>query len=179
MMGDSGDVTYPMYLLNGRPDNDPETFTAKPGERVRLRIINAGADTIFTVALADHRLRVTHTDGFPVRPVPTSAIRIGMGERYDAVVDVSDGAFALVAEPLGKSGLARAILRTSSSAPAPSTRTRRELIVTRCRSLRCRSANPPRYRLSNRTVSKTSPWRGPWRRMCGPSTAPRTNTPLR
>ena len=124
MMGDSGDVTYPMYLLNGRPGNDPETFTAKPGERVRLRIINAGADTIFTVALADHRLRVTHTDGFPVRPVPTSAIRIGMGERYDAVVDVSDGAFALVAEPLGKSGLARAILRTSRSAPAPSTRTR-------------------------------------------------------
>ena len=91
MMADGGDVTYPLYLINGRPDNDPDVFPAKPGDRVRLRIINAGADTIFTVALADHELSVTHTDGYPVRPVATSALRIGMGERYDAVVDLADG----------------------------------------------------------------------------------------
>lgn len=119
MMRDGGDVSYPLYLINGRPDNDPETFTAKPGDRVRLRIINAGADTIFTVALADHELLVTHTDGYPVRPVPTSAISVGMGERYDAIIDVADGAFALVAEPAGKEGLARAILRTSPAAATP------------------------------------------------------------
>jgi len=119
MMSDGGDVTYPLHLINGRPDDDPETLAARPGDRVRLRIINAGADTIFTVALADHQLRVTHTDGYPVRPVATSALRIGMGERYDAIVDLSDGAFALVAEPVGKPGLARAVVRTSRSAAAP------------------------------------------------------------
>ncbi len=119
MMADGGDVTYPLYLINGRPDNDPDVFPAKPGDRVRLRIINAGADTIFTVALADHELSVTHTDGYPVRPVATSALRIGMGERYDAVVDLADGVFALVAEPVRKSGRARAILRTSRTAPTP------------------------------------------------------------
>jgi len=52
---------------------------------VRLRIVNAGADTAFRVALAGHRLTVTHTDGFPVRPVTGDALLVGMGERYDAV----------------------------------------------------------------------------------------------
>jgi FtsP/CotA-like multicopper oxidase with cupredoxin domain len=117
MMGaDSGDVTYPMFLINGRPTNDPDALTAKPGQKVRLRIINAGADTIFDVALAGHDLTVTHTDGYPVNPVTAPKLRLGMGERYDATITLADGVFALVAEPVGKDGLARAIIRTSSGA---------------------------------------------------------------
>jgi len=115
---DGGDVTYPLYLVNGRAPTDPAVLTAKPGRRVRLRIINAAADTIFAVALAGHELSVTHTDGYPVQPVATSALRIGMGERYDAVVTLADGVFPLVAEPVGKSGLARALVRTGAG-PAP------------------------------------------------------------
>ena len=42
-----------------------------------------------------------------------------MGERYDAVVNLGDGVFPLVAEPVGKAGLARALVRTGAgSAPA-------------------------------------------------------------
>jgi FtsP/CotA-like multicopper oxidase with cupredoxin domain len=115
---DGGDVTYPLYLINGRAATDPDVLTAKPGQRVRLRIINAGADTIFTVALGGHDLNVTHTDGYPVQPVTTSALRVGMGERYDAVVTLTDGFFSLVAEPVGKRGLARALVRTGAG-PAP------------------------------------------------------------
>jgi FtsP/CotA-like multicopper oxidase with cupredoxin domain len=119
MMGaDSGDVTYPLFLVNGRPANDPDTLAATPGQKVRLRIINAGADTVFDVALAGHDLTVTHTDGYPVNPVTAPALRIGMGERYDATVTLADGVFALVAEPVGKDGLARAIIRTGSG-PVP------------------------------------------------------------
>lgn len=118
-----GDVDYPLYLVNGRASSDPDTLAARPGDRVRLRIINASADTVFTVALAGHDLTVTHTDGYPVQPVTTSAVRIGMGERYDATVTLADGAFALVAEPVGKRGLARALVRTGSgSAPGESFR---------------------------------------------------------
>lgn len=111
---DGGDVTYPMYLINGRPKNDPEVFTAKSGERIRIRIINSGADTIFDVALAQHIMTVTHSDGFPVEPYETSLLRIGMGERYDVVVTVADGVFPLVAQPVGKNDLARALIRTAS-----------------------------------------------------------------
>ena len=72
-------------------------LAAKPGQRVRLRIINAGSDTIFDVALGGHDLTVTHSDGFPVQPVATGSVRIAMGERYDATVTLSDGVFPLVA----------------------------------------------------------------------------------
>lgn len=113
---DGGDVTYPMFLINGRPAADPDGLRVRPGDRVRLRIINAGADTLFTVAVAGHRMLVTHTDGYPVRPVAAHALRIGMGERYDVIVEVRDGVFPVVAQPVGKTGQALAVLR---SAPGP------------------------------------------------------------
>ena len=114
--GDAGDVTYPYFLVNGRVATAPETFRAKAGQRVRLRIINAASDTIFTVALGGHRLRITHTDGFPVKPAEVDAFYIGMGERYDAIVTLEDGVFPLVARPFGKTsgGQAVALVRTAS-----------------------------------------------------------------
>jgi FtsP/CotA-like multicopper oxidase with cupredoxin domain len=122
---DAGDVEYPMYLINGRAPSDPKTLAARPGDRVLLRIINASADTVFDVALDSHDLTVTHTDGFPVQPVTSSALRIGMGERYDAVVTLSDGVFALIAAPVGKRGMGRALVRTGSgSAPGEAIRPR-------------------------------------------------------
>jgi FtsP/CotA-like multicopper oxidase with cupredoxin domain len=116
MSGDGGDVTYPLFLINGRTTSDPDVLAAKPGDRVRLRIINAAADTIFMVALDGHDLSVTHTDGYPVNPVATSTLQIGMGERYDVIVTLRDGVFPLVAQPVGKKGLARALVRTGSGA---------------------------------------------------------------
>lgn len=117
---DAGDVTYPHYLVNGKAPEAPDVLAAKPGDRVRLRIINAAADTIFTVALGGHRMEVTHTDGFPVKPQETDALAIGMGERYDAIVTIADGVFPFVAAPMGKDGQAMALIRTGSgAAPAP------------------------------------------------------------
>ncbi len=117
--GDAGDVVYPHYLVNGRTPADPEVLSAKPGQRVRIRVINAGADTIFTVALGGHEMRVIATDGWPVKPVMTDAFHIGMGERYDVEVTLGDGVFPLVAVPFGKKGVARALVRTGPGrAPA-------------------------------------------------------------
>lgn len=111
---DGGDVTYPMFLINGKPAADPDVLRAKRGDRVRLRIINAGADTVFTVAVGGHQMRVTHSDGFAVRPVNAQSVRIGMGERYDAIVEVADGVFPVVAEPVGKTGYGLAVIRSAS-----------------------------------------------------------------
>jgi FtsP/CotA-like multicopper oxidase with cupredoxin domain len=120
---DGGDVDYPLYLINGGAPGDPDVLNARSGQRVRLRIINAAADTIFNVALAGHDLRITHTDGYPVVPVSTPLLQVGMGERYDAIVTLDDGLFALVAEPVGKEGSARALVRTGSGrVPPPSYR---------------------------------------------------------
>jgi len=121
VFGDAGDLTYPHYLVNGRVASAPRTLTGTPGQRVRIRVVNAASDTVFAVALGGHRMDVTHTDGHPVRRQPTGAFYIGMGERYDVEVTLEDGVFPLVAQPVGKAGLARALVRTGSgSTPSAS-----------------------------------------------------------
>ncbi|GHF36772.1 multicopper oxidase family protein [Streptomyces sp. NRRL_ISP-5395] len=121
--GDAGDVAYPHYLVNGRVPEDPSSFSARPGDRIRLRIINAGGDTAFRVALGGHRMTVTHTDGFPVRHATGDALLLGMGERYDVLVTAEDGVFPLTALAEGKKASALAVLRTGSGrAPAASVR---------------------------------------------------------
>ena len=115
--GDAGDIAYPYYLINGRIPASPTSFSAKPGQRIRIRFINTGADTSFRVALAGHSMTVTHTDGYPVVPKRVDALLIGMAERYDVVVTAADGVFPLVALAEGKNALARALLSTGAGSP--------------------------------------------------------------
>lgn len=122
---DTGDVDYPIYLANGRIATAPHAIRARPGQRVRLRLINAGSDTAFRVAIGGHRMTVTHSDGFPVRPVDVDTLLVAMGERYDMTVTLGDGVFPLVASAEGKHGQALLLLRTGSGdAPMPDVRPR-------------------------------------------------------
>jgi FtsP/CotA-like multicopper oxidase with cupredoxin domain len=131
-MGAAGDVDYPAYLANGRLPEAPAGYTGKPGRRVRLRMINAAADTTFDVAVPGRRLQVTHTDGFPVVPVHVDTLQLSMGERYDAVVTLPDGATPLVAVPTGKPGTpARILLRAGSGAVPPADLVPQEILTGR------------------------------------------------
>lgn len=123
MLGGAGDIDYPHYLVNGRTAGAPATLTAKPGQRVRIRIINAASDTAFRVALGGHRLTTTHSDGFAIQQATTDALLIAMGERYDVVVTLGDGTFPLVAAAEGKNGQGLAVVRTGGGrAPGPDVR---------------------------------------------------------
>jgi len=119
--GDAGDVRYPYYLINGRVRHAPRTFTARPGQRARIRFINAAADTAFRVALGGHTMTVTHTDGYPVAPVRADALLIGMAERYDVQVTLADGVFPLTALAEGKNATALALVRTGRGDRPPAT----------------------------------------------------------
>jgi FtsP/CotA-like multicopper oxidase with cupredoxin domain len=114
--GDAGDVRYPYYLINGRVRTAPRTFTARPGQRARIRFINAAADTAFRIAFGGHTMTVTHTDGYPVIPVQAGALLLGMGERYDVQVTLGDGVFPLTALAEGKNSTALALVRTGAGA---------------------------------------------------------------
>ena len=46
----------------------PQTRDYRAGQRIRLRVINAGSDTAFRVAMPDTDLNVIATDGYPVMP---------------------------------------------------------------------------------------------------------------
>lgn len=125
MAGFAGDVSYPLHLINGRAPSERDTVIAKPGQRVRMRLVNAGSDTAYRVAVTGHRLTVTHADGFPVTPVEVDAVVLGMGERYDIVVTALSGAFPIVAVPEGKADAsAEAVLRTADTSASPPTGTR-------------------------------------------------------
>lgn len=110
-------IAYPLHLINGRPPNDPAVITAAPGSRLRLRIINAGAETPYRFAIAGHRLTVVAVDGYDVVPAEADTILIGMAQRYDVLVTVASGAWPVVAAVEGRPGYASTVLRSSDSAP--------------------------------------------------------------
>lgn len=121
---DPGDVPdYPLYLVNGRPPDAPATVDVRRGDRIRLRLVNPSADTMYLVFVEGHELQVVAADGMAVRPVRTDAVVLGMGERYDVLIDAGGvGARRIVGLPLGKRGRAVALLRrrgTTTRAPAP------------------------------------------------------------
>jgi FtsP/CotA-like multicopper oxidase with cupredoxin domain len=113
---DGGDVTYPYFLINGRTTKDPQVKDYRAGQRVRLRIINAGADTAFRVAVPDTELNVTHTDGYPVVPHRTNAVILGMGERADAIITLGSSV-PVIAAAEGKDGYAQMNLRVNGGQP--------------------------------------------------------------
>ncbi|WP_275466405.1 multicopper oxidase family protein [Streptomyces noursei] len=109
----SDSIDHPFHLINGRAARDRETFRAKPGDRIRIRLINAAAATAYRVALGGHNMTVTHTDGYPVKHKTTDSLLIAMGERFDVLVTAKDGVFPLTALSAGsKNQTAQALLRT-------------------------------------------------------------------
>lgn len=116
-------VGYASYLVNGRPPDDPETMSVRREEKARLRLMNPAAETIFRFAIAGHKLTVTHADGLPVEPVEVDSLRIGMGERYDVILEADNpGVWQVAASAEGKNGLGRALLRyeeNGESSPPP------------------------------------------------------------
>ena len=107
------DVTGSTYtfLINGHGPKDNWTGLFKPGERVRLRFVNAGAMTIFNVRIPGLKLSVVQADGQNVRPVTVDEFQISPAETYDIIVQpTEDQAYTLVAEAADRSGMGRATL---------------------------------------------------------------------
>ena len=96
-MGD--EVAYVAHCINGASYPRTAPLRVRVGQRVRLRILNANPTQTRYVRLAGHRLHVTHADGNPlVRPLDVDALRVGVGERYDAWFEVgAPGAWLLQA----------------------------------------------------------------------------------
>ena len=126
---DVSDVTGSTYtyLVNGYGPTDNWTALFRPGERVRLRIINASAMTTFNVRVPGLPMTIVQADGLNVRPFEVDEFQIGVAETYDAVVTPRDErAYTLVGESVDRSGLARMTLapREGMAADVPPLRKR-------------------------------------------------------
>lgn len=84
---DLADVYYDRFLLNGMPQ---QTFSAKAGEQIRLRIIDGSATTFFYLQFAGGPLQVIAADGLPVQPFDEPRLLIGVAETYDVIVTVPE-----------------------------------------------------------------------------------------
>jgi len=125
-IADGTGTTY-TYLVNGHGPRDNWTGLFRPGERVRLRIINASSMTTFNVRIPGLPLTIVQADGLNVKPVTVDEFQIGVAETYDAIVTPTDGrAFTLVGESVDRSGMARATLapRAGMVAAVPALRNR-------------------------------------------------------
>ena len=126
---DISDVTGAVYrfLINGHGPSDNWMALFTPGERVRLRFINSGAQTIFNVRIPGLRMTVVAADGQEVRPVEVDEFQIGNAETYDVIVrPTEDRAFTIVSEAVDRSGMGRATLapRPGMTAEVPPLRER-------------------------------------------------------
>jgi CopA family copper-resistance protein len=131
---DIADVTGSTYtyLMNGLPSAANWTALFRPGERVRLRIINAGAGSFFDVRIPGLEMTVIQASGQNVQPVVTDEIRIEIAQTYDVIVQPKDDrAYTIFAESMDRSGFARGTLapRAGMSAPIPPRRPRPTLTM--------------------------------------------------
>lgn len=110
---DIADVTGAIYhfLINGQTPAMHKTYLFKPGEKLRLRFINASAMTHFDVRLPGLKMQVIAADGQPVKPVDVEEFRIAVAETYDVLVEPqTEQAYAIFAEAMDRSGYAHASL---------------------------------------------------------------------
>lgn len=114
---DVSDVAYDAFLINGQRETG---LAAKPGERIRLRIINAAASTYFYLNSATGPLSIIAADGNEVQPIRQNRLLIGMAETYDLLMTVpSGGAYEFRATAQDGSGHASVFLGSGEKRPAP------------------------------------------------------------
>ncbi|MES2777663.1 MAG: multicopper oxidase domain-containing protein [Bacteroidota bacterium] len=85
---DVSDVFYDKFLVNGANQNEQPQF--KKGDKVRLRIANAGASDYFWLTWAGGKITVVATDGNDVEPVEVDRLIIAVSETYDVVVTLPE-----------------------------------------------------------------------------------------
>lgn len=85
---DVSDVYYDRFLINGRNQDEHPEF--KAGDKVRLRIANAGASSYFWLTYSGGKITVVATDGNDVEPVEVDRLMIAVSETYDVVVTIPE-----------------------------------------------------------------------------------------
>jgi FtsP/CotA-like multicopper oxidase with cupredoxin domain len=110
---DLSDVTGYTFLVNGKSPQQNWTALFKPGERVRLRFINASAMSLFDVRIPGLKMDVVQSDGQNVEPVAVDEFRFAPAETYDVIVTPRDDkAYTIAAESIDRSGFAIGTLAT-------------------------------------------------------------------
>ena len=85
---DVSDVYYDRFLINGNVESQLSQF--KAGDKVRLRISNAGASTYFWLNYGGGKFQVVANDGNDVEPTEVDRLIIAVSETYDIVLTIPE-----------------------------------------------------------------------------------------
>ncbi len=115
---DISDVYYDKFLCNGKPVLNLNNL--KPGEKVRLRVVNGSTATYFYLNYAGGPLTIISADGLPVVPISVNKVLIAVAETYDFLLTVPEkGSFELRATAQDGSGHTSAFLGQGYRVIAP------------------------------------------------------------
>ncbi|MDC7994145.1 MULTISPECIES: multicopper oxidase domain-containing protein [Flavobacteriaceae] len=113
---DIADIYYPAFLSNGKSLAEYPEF--KPGEKVRLRFINASASTYYWVDFGGGNPLLVASDGVDVQPVSKSRFLFGIAETYDVIVTIPEGTIEITATAQDGSGYTSIQLGSGTLYPA-------------------------------------------------------------
>lgn len=96
---DLNDIDFDAYLANDRTLGDPDVVRVERGGRVKLRIINAAAATVFWIDTGALEGRLVAVDGHDIEPLRGSRFGFAMGQRLDIELDLpaGEGAWPILA----------------------------------------------------------------------------------
>ncbi|SMD01278.1 multicopper oxidase family protein [Primorskyibacter flagellatus] len=99
MAMDLNDYDWDAYLANDRTLSDPEVVQVERGGRIRLRVINAAAATVFWIETGQAQARLVAVDGHAVQPLLGNRFGLAMGQRLDLEIDLPNegGAWPILA----------------------------------------------------------------------------------
>ncbi|MCB2055224.1 MAG: copper resistance system multicopper oxidase [Geminicoccaceae bacterium] len=131
MKTDIEDVQGYQFLINGRGAEHGWIGLFEPGEKIRLRFVNASAMTYFDVRIPGLKMTVVSADGNNVQPVVVDEFRIAVAETYDVLVEPqADQAYTIFAESMARTGFARATLAPKPDMSADTPEPRRPPMLT-------------------------------------------------
>ena len=111
MPTDIEDVPGFTALINGRSTSQNWTGLFRPGEKVRLRIVNSSAMTYFDMRIPGLKMTVVQADGNDVKPVTVDELRVAVAETYDVIVQPRENkVYSIIAESMGRTALVRGTL---------------------------------------------------------------------
>ncbi len=115
---DVSDVYYDRFLINGKQTSEAPQY--KAGDRVRMRIVNAGASSYFWLGYGGGKMTVIANDGNEVEPIEVDRLIVGVSETYDVVVTIpADMSYEFRATPEDRTKAASLWLGSGMKMPAP------------------------------------------------------------